>query len=94
MSLRIASRWPIGRSNKDMLLALKNSKIEPVYDRHLRKSQKYLFKAIDTNPIIKVKVESYKLAKGVIDGYFNHNRRDKKDTVLSKILQTNHVTSV
>ena len=62
MSLRIASSRPIGRSNKDMLLALKNSKIEQVYDRHLRISQKYLFKAIDTNPIIKEEVESYKLA--------------------------------
>ena len=93
MALRVASRWPFGRSNKDMLVALRNSKIEPVYDRHLKISQKYLSKATETNPIIKEEVESYVLAKGVIDGYFNHNRRDKKDTVLAKILEIDHDTN-
>ena len=83
-SLRIASRWPLKRSNKEMQQALK---IETVAERHLRLSKKYIQIASSSNSIIREEVETYKLAKGVIDGHYNHNRRNKKDTIFSKIIR-------
>ena len=83
-SPRVASRWPFKRSNKDMQ---KELNIETVAARHLKLSKKYIQKASISNSVIRREVEEYQKAKGVIDGHYNHNRRNKKDTLFSKIVQ-------
>ena len=90
-ALRAASKWPIKRSNKEML---KELKIESVLERHRRISKSYIKKASRTNPIIKNKIKTYKKAWGVIDGYYNHNRRNKQNTVFSKLIRIKRLIGV
>ena len=74
-SLRVASRWPFKRNNKDMQ---KELNIETVTARHLKLSKKYIQKASTSNSVIRWEVEEYQKAIGFIDGHYNHTRRNKK----------------
>ena len=90
-AIRAAVKWPMGLSNSKML---KEYKIETIHQRHLRLSQNYLRKAVEFNSIIRQEVLLYQQAKGVIDGQYNHNNRNKKPTVLSKILNQDFTESL
>ena len=51
-------------------------------------------KASRINSIIKEKIKTYKKAWGVIDGYYNHNRRNKQSTVFSKLFRIKRLVEV
>ena len=82
-SIRYVTKWPKKLSNQNMINSLK---IGTILDRHKSLSNRYIKRAYQNNPIIKQYIKGYKKPRRVIDGYYNHNRNNKRDTVMSRIL--------
>ena len=84
-SLRVATRWPLNKSNRAML---KHYKVDSISTRHLNPCKKYIENAVKTNKIIEKEVSDYVASAPIQDGSYSNSRRLRKNpTILSKIIK-------